>query len=170
MTGPLAITEGGSRLQSSAESELAVALLKSGEAKPTSSDQRELVPAAPAPVEELLRMLRLRLDQVDTQSSWHSQGTRNTPEGVEQSPVSFAATDPGGCKVVLPKGSKEGLYLEQGLPTSQLVSIGMQASTAEGGRFTPGPVGNQGRGLGLDSVPPPQCAALPSTFEVSGMG
>ena len=96
--GPLAITEGESNLESLAEAELAVALVRNGEAKPLPEDSRELVPAASARVEEMLRqvleenrLLRLRLDQMETQSSWHSGGTRNTHEGAEQSPVSFAA-------------------------------------------------------------------------------
>ena len=39
------------------------------------------------------RLLRLRLEQLETQSSWHSGGTRGFQEMPEHSPVSFA---PGG--------------------------------------------------------------------------
>ena len=75
---------------------LALALVNAGdEVRPRPSDGRELVPAVgPSRVEQLLvqvleenRALRLRLDQVETQSSWHSGGTRMS--GVEQSLVSF---------------------------------------------------------------------------------
>ena len=79
-------------------SNLALALIDAVQsARPAPTDSRELVPvetSGPSRVEQLLaqlleenRNLRLRLDQVETQSSWHSGGTRLT--GVEQSPVSF---------------------------------------------------------------------------------
>ena len=77
------------------------------ERRPAASDARELVPVVPPRVEQLLlqvmeenRALRLRLEQVDTLSSWPPQGTRvavqETPamvtmsEGIVQSPMSFA--------------------------------------------------------------------------------
>ena len=87
------------------QSELAVALTTEAGGRPTADDTRELVPAAgvhgppmSSRVEELLvqmleenRNLRMRLEQVETQSSWHSGNTGATSHGaMEHSPVSFA--------------------------------------------------------------------------------
>ena len=79
---PLALTQGEVSQDPLPESVLAVALRPSRDERPDSGDQRELVPAAsPSRIEDLLlqviqenRHLRLRLDQMETQSSWHSGG------------------------------------------------------------------------------------------------
>ena len=72
-------------------SELAVAVRVREEPRPKASDGRELVPAQGGRVTGAnARNLRLRLEQLETQSSWHSGGTRASQEMPEYSPVSFA--------------------------------------------------------------------------------
>ena len=102
-TAQLALTQGEVGESSGLGSNLTVALCRDGEGKPDSSDQRELVPASSSVgVEDLLRrvleenrLLRVRLDQMETQSSWHSGGTRMTvPEATERSQVSFGPKGP----------------------------------------------------------------------------
>ena len=74
----MAITEGELGYVEGQESSLAVVVRSDADFKPDSADQRELVPAASGSrIEDLLmkvieenRLLRLRLDQVETQSSW----------------------------------------------------------------------------------------------------
>ena len=98
-TGP---TAEGSREESQMlavmdRSELAMTTFKDGVMRPQPEDQRELVPAGNSRVEELLikmmeenRNLRWRLEQMETQSSWHSGNTRETSQGaVDHTPISF---------------------------------------------------------------------------------
>ena len=100
---PTGASEGQEERPSESMAELTVALMGQRGDQPSSEDNRELVPAMGARVQDLLiqmmeenRSLRLRLEQLETQSSWHSQGTRVTPDTPEHSPVSFA---PGGVEV-----------------------------------------------------------------------
>ena len=82
--------------------ELAAAVLESESQRPSPGDQRELVPARNSRMEELLmrmmeenRTLRVRLEQMETQSSWHSGNTSDTSHAAgEHSPISCAQGPP----------------------------------------------------------------------------
>ena len=140
-------------------SELALVMPVQEGRKPLPGDQRELVPVIPRRAEELLeqmaeenRSLRLRLEQLETQSSWHSGGTRASQEMPEQSPVSFAPcgmtgvgrqsaqevvqesllrADTGRMRVLKELGSSTG---PQGWPTH----VGMAREMQFGHRGIPG--------------------------------
>ena len=112
----MAITQGELGEEVARSSELMVAVRVGNEPRPDVQDQRKLVPAANSGrVEDLLlqvieenRQLRVRLDQMETQSSWHSGGTR---EGMEQSPMSFGPRGPPELVGVqaFPKGMLQGI-------------------------------------------------------------
>ena len=141
---PKGSTSGDERVAEVEAGSLALALMgPSGESRPLPSDSRELVPVTPVQpsrVEQLLaqvleenRALRMRLDQVETQSSWHSGGTRMS--NMEQSPVSF---EPGGCE---PTGMGVGSRLAlEGLPTDasgQIITARAMAPTGQMGLAGP---------------------------------
>ena len=95
------------------------------------------------------RNLRARLDQMETQSSWHSGNTRDTVHGVEYSPVSFAPISSGivGVQSVDPMRIRSAL---EGVPkdSSNFESIGMTRLEGQvrSQEFTPegfGPVGSR---------------------------
>ena len=147
---PLALTQGEVGQAPLHESELAVALMPSRDERPDSGDQRELVPAAsPSRIEDLLLQviqenhhLRLRLDQMETQSSWHS-GARGSGRSFG-SPEGNASKGQGGQLVSVGQQPSStglmGLSGVEGLAASFSDGIGSQMlGLAQGvfqGRFS----------------------------------
>ena len=85
----------------------------------------------------------MRLDQVETQSSWHSGGT--CMRGVEQSPVSFAPVGHGEPM----DGNRRVKALTEGLPMGERHGLGVTeqnecGSGAIGPEGTLVPVGCRG--------------------------
>ena len=80
------------------EADLALAVVEDQEVKPEIGDQRELIPAAPSRLEEVLvqmmaenRSLRVRLEQLENPASFMLGGSEMASrEALERSPVSFA--------------------------------------------------------------------------------
>ena len=116
------------------------------DSKPSAADTRELVPAMPPQMQQLLiqmmeenRSLRMRLEHTESASSWHSQATRimpperPLPDMAVQSPMSFApGTGPRGLEVQSQgRGAIEDLQ-EAGVSNSR--EVGREVSTTDATR------------------------------------